>query len=152
MVIGPKVVISCQMCPNTHTFGNLSRILFLAEPVFWTAVHHAVAEAETVVVHRLAQDGGRRPFRIEVGIAAGKSLKNLWGPPPTTPMTTGTSAQSAANLSSCRTRRYWWVRTKWGRCSGRTRSWSSACRCSNRAILEAAESCRNVSFHNPDDQ
>ena len=70
------------MCPNTHTFGNLSRILFLAEPVFWTAIDHAVAEAETVVVHRLAQDGGRRPFRIEVGIAAGKSLKHLWGPPP----------------------------------------------------------------------
>ena len=58
--------------------------LFLAEPVFWTAIYHTVAEAETVVVHRLAQDGGRRPFRIEVGIAAGKSLKNLWGPPPTT--------------------------------------------------------------------
>ena len=27
-----------------------------------------MAEAETVVVHRLAQDGGRRPFRIEVNL------------------------------------------------------------------------------------
>ena len=39
-------------------------------------------EAETIIIHRLAQDSGCRPFRIEVGIAAGKSLKNLWGPPP----------------------------------------------------------------------
>ena len=57
--------------------------LFLTEPVFRTAVHHAVAEAETVVVHRLAQDGGRRPFRIKVGIAAGKGRKDLRGSPPT---------------------------------------------------------------------
>ena len=40
-------------------------------------------EAETVVVHRLAQDSGRRPFRIEVGIAAGKGRKYLRGSPPT---------------------------------------------------------------------
>ena len=33
--------------------------------------------AETVVVHRLAQDGGCRPFGIEVGIAAGESRKDL---------------------------------------------------------------------------
>ena len=35
-------------------------------------------------IHRLAQDSGRRPFRIKVGIAAGKSRKNLRGSPPAT--------------------------------------------------------------------
>ena len=40
-------------------------------------------EAETVVIHRLAQDGRCRPFGIEVGIAAGKGRKDLRGSPPT---------------------------------------------------------------------
>ena len=40
-------------------------------------------EAETIVIHRLAQDSGRRPFRIEVGIAAGNGRKDLRGSPPT---------------------------------------------------------------------
>ena len=40
-------------------------------------------EAETIIIHRLAQDGGCRPFRIEVGIAAGKGRKDLRGSPPT---------------------------------------------------------------------
>ena len=39
-------------------------------------------EVEAVVVHRLAQRGGCGSFGIEVGIAAGKSRKNLCGSPP----------------------------------------------------------------------
>ncbi len=55
---------------------------FLAEPVFRTAVHHTMLEAETIIVHRLAQDSGCRPFRIEVGVATGKGRKDLRGSPP----------------------------------------------------------------------
>ena len=39
-------------------------------------------EAETIVIHRFAQDGGCRPFRIEVGIAAGKGVEYLRRSPP----------------------------------------------------------------------
>ena len=46
--------------------------LFLAEPVFRQAIHHAVLEAEAEVVHRLAQHGWRGPLGIEIGIAAGE--------------------------------------------------------------------------------
>jgi len=42
----------------------------LAEPVLRTAIHHAVAEVEAVVVHRLAQHGRRGPLGIEVGVTA----------------------------------------------------------------------------------
>ena len=47
-------------------------VLFLAEPVFRTAVHHAMLEAEAEVVHRLAQYGRSGPLGIEIGIAAGE--------------------------------------------------------------------------------
>ena len=43
---------------------------FLAEPVFRTAVHHAVTEAEAEIVHCPAQHDWRGPLGIEIGIAA----------------------------------------------------------------------------------
>ena len=55
---------------------------FLAEPVFRAAVQHATLEVEAVVVHRLTQDGGCRPFGIEVGIAAGEGGQDFRGTPP----------------------------------------------------------------------
>ena len=41
-----------------------------------------MTETETVVVHRLAKDGGCRPFGIEVGIAAGEGVEYLRRSPP----------------------------------------------------------------------
>ena len=60
---------------NIGRGGDLQ--LFLAEPVFRTAVHHTVLKTEAEVVHRLAQYRRRGPFGIEIGIAAGEGREYL---------------------------------------------------------------------------
>ncbi len=67
-------------CLLSYFEGIFERIIklidsFLTEPVFRTAVHHAVLEAEAEVVHRLAQYGWRGPLGIEIGIAVGDRLE-----------------------------------------------------------------------------